>query len=384
MFAYGFTIMRLAFALYKYFPFGGLARDFVRIANICVRKGYIVDVYVMEWQGDTMAEYNTHILACKGWSNHAKVADFHRQLDEKLQHEQYDAVIGFNKIPNIDVYYAADPCYIERFPEKSLLQSLNPRFRFYSAVERAVFGADSATVCLMISDVQTKLFKKHYAVADNKLVPLPPGIDLSRRKPNNAVELRAEFRKQHQLNEQDTVVLMVGTGFKTKGVDRAIEALSSLPEALLSKTQLMVVGEDDLPSYERLAAEKKVGDKVHFMGGRSDVPAFLLGCDVLLHPARKENTGTVILEAMVAGLPMLVTDVCGYAKHVKKSQSGVVLGSPFSQPILNETLATMLTSNKDNWVSNALNYASQEDLYSMPEKAVEAIERVVVNLKNAV
>jgi len=103
-----------------------------------------------------------------------------------------------------------------------------------------------------------------------------------------------------------------------------------------------------------------------------------------LHPARKENTGTVILEAMVAGLPMLVTDVCGYAKHVKKSQSGVVLGSPFSQPILNETLATMLTSNKDNWVSNALNYASQEDLYSMPEKAVEAIERVVVNLKNAV
>ncbi len=51
--------MRLAFALYKYFPFGGLARDFVRIANICVQKGYVVDVYVMEWQGDIIAEYNT-------------------------------------------------------------------------------------------------------------------------------------------------------------------------------------------------------------------------------------------------------------------------------------------------------------------------------------
>ncbi|MEW4981716.1 MAG: glycosyltransferase family 4 protein [Cycloclasticus sp.] len=376
--------MRLAFALYKYFPFGGLARDFVRIANICVQKGYVVDVYVMEWQGDIIAEYNTYILACGGWSNHAKVADFHRQLDDKLQHEQYDAVIGFNKIPNIDVYYAADPCYIERFKEKSFLQTLNPRFRFYSGVERAVFGGDSKTVCLMISDVQTELFKQHYGVADNKLVPLPPGIDLSRRRPDNAADIRAEFRKEHQLNEQDIVILMVGTGFKTKGVDRAIEALSSLPEVLLSKTHLMVVGEDDLPSYERLAAEKKVGDKVHFMGGRSDVPTFLLGCDVLLHAARKENTGTVILEAMAAGLPMLVTAVCGYAKHVKKAQSGVVLVSPFSQAILNETLATMLTSNKDNWVKNALDYANKEDLYSMPEKAVEAIERVAVSLNNAV
>ena len=50
--------MRLAFALYKYFPYGGLARDFMRIADICLEKGYQVDVYVMEWQGDQKAGYN--------------------------------------------------------------------------------------------------------------------------------------------------------------------------------------------------------------------------------------------------------------------------------------------------------------------------------------
>ncbi|HIL92011.1 MAG TPA: UDP-glucose--LPS alpha 1,3-glucosyltransferase WaaG, partial [Cycloclasticus sp.] len=86
--------MHLAFALYKYFPYGGLARDFMRIANICIEKGHSVDVYVMEWQGELVTGCNVHILSPSGWSNHARVASFHRQFAERLEHEQYDVVIG--------------------------------------------------------------------------------------------------------------------------------------------------------------------------------------------------------------------------------------------------------------------------------------------------
>jgi len=369
--------MRLAFALYKYFPYGGLARDFMRIVDVCIKKGYLIDVFVMEWQGELVPEYNSHVLRCNGWSNHAKVADFHRQLAEKLAKESYDVVVGFNKIPNLDVYYAADPCYIDRFIDKSSFNKLNPRYRFYAGVEEAVFGANSNTVCLMISDVQTELFKMHYQTPNNRLVMLPPGIDANRRRPSDAVNRRQAFRRKLEISAQDFIVLMVGTGFKTKGVDRAINALAALPGGLLSKTHLMVVGEDDLPSYERLANEKGVGECVHLMGGRSDVPDFLLAADVLLHPARKENTGTVILEAMVAGLPMLVTDICGYAKYVTQSEAGVVMTSPFEQKELNEQLTSMLLDEKrSERVARALAFADQEDLYSMPEKAVEAIEAV--------
>ncbi|ORU90308.1 MAG: glucosyltransferase [Cycloclasticus sp. symbiont of Poecilosclerida sp. M] len=375
--------MRLAFSLYKYFPYGGLARDFVRIAKLCIEKGHSVDVYVMEWQDDLISEFNVHILSCKGWSNYAKVGDFHKRLNGKLTAENYDAVISFNKIPNVDVYYAADPCYIDRFKKKSLLQILNPRFRFYAAVEEAVFGNSSKTLCLMISDMQTALFKRHYGITDDRLVMLPPGIDSDRRKPKNADEIRKKFRVEHQFDEQNLLILMVGTGFKTKGVDRAVNALASLPDALRDKAHLIVVGEGDFASYEHSAVEKGVGNQIHFMGGRSDVPDFLLSCDMLLHPARKDNTGTVILEAMVAGLPMLVTSVCGYAKHVLKSGAGEVLNASFSEDELNEKLQIMLFSDKKEWISNALKYAEDEDLYSMPEKAVEAIERVLESRQNA-
>lgn len=377
--------MRLAFALYKYFPFGGLARDFMRIAKICVSKGYVVDVYAMEWEGELISDFNINVLTCSGWSNHARVASFQKQLSEKIQNKSYDAVIGFNKMPDLDVYYAADPCYVDRFVDKPSINKLNPRYRFYASVEKAVFGAESETICLMISDGQTKLFKKHYQTPESRLVMLPPGIDRNRRRPVDANERKRCFREQHHITQQDYILLMVGTGFKTKGVDRAIAALASLPDSLLDKTHLMVVGEDNIPSYEGMAKGKGVANKVHFLGGRSDVPEFLLSADILLHPARKENTGTVILEAMVAGLPMLVTDVCGYAKYVERSKGGSVIPSPFKQHILNEMLINMLTSTeKLKWSKNALSFADIADLYSMPEKAVEAIEQVVREKKNAI
>ncbi|MEO1963642.1 MAG: glycosyltransferase family 4 protein [Cycloclasticus sp.] len=375
--------MHLAFALYKYFPYGGLARDFMRIANICIEKGHSVDVYVMEWQGELVTGCNVHILSPNGWSNHARVASFHRRFAERLEHEQYDVVIGFNKIPGVGVYYAADPCYVDRFTDASFLEKLNPRYRFYAAAEEAVFGMDSETVCLMISDVQTELFKEHYHTPMERLVALPPGIDLNRRKSVDAQQRRKTFRKKLQLAENEILVLMVGSAFKTKGVDRAIKAIAILPEMLRLKTHLMVVGEGDAGSYEHLTNQMGVADHVHFMGGRSDVPDFLLAADLLVHPARKENTGTVILESMVAGLPMLVTGVCGYAKHVRKSMAGEVLPLPFSQVALNRVLEKMLMCDKDKWINHALEYADNEDLYSMPEKAVEAIEKVAERLVNA-
>jgi UDP-glucose:(heptosyl)LPS alpha-1,3-glucosyltransferase len=43
--------MQLAFCLYKYFPFGGLQRDFLRIALACQARGHAMRVYTLELGG---------------------------------------------------------------------------------------------------------------------------------------------------------------------------------------------------------------------------------------------------------------------------------------------------------------------------------------------
>ena len=47
--------MQLAFCLYKYFPYGGLQRDFLRIALVCQARGHAIRVYTLDWQGELPA-----------------------------------------------------------------------------------------------------------------------------------------------------------------------------------------------------------------------------------------------------------------------------------------------------------------------------------------
>ena len=170
---------------------------------------------------------------------------------------------------------------------------------------------------------------------------------------------------------------MVASAFKTKGLDRSLIALSALPGPLKKKTRLMVLGQDKPEPFQRLARKLGVENNVRFLLGRDDIPKFLLGADLLIHPAYTENTGTVILEAIVAGLPVLITDVCGYAFHVRRARAGIVVDSPFDQNKFNRVLKNMLTTGEaDVWSQNGIQYGRSEDLYSLPEVAADLIESV--------
>ena len=120
-----------------------------------------------------------------------------------------------------------------------------------------------------------------------------------------------------------------------------------------------------------------VSPQVCFLGGRSrqEIPKLLAAGDLMVHPAHNENTGTVLLEAIAAGLPVLATDVCGYADHITAAEAGIVLDSPFDQETLNKQLASMLTSpDQQPWSANGQHYGKNPALYKMPARAVDAIE----------
>ena len=110
----------------------------------------------------------------------------------------------------------------------------------------------------------------------------------------------------------------------------------------------------------------------------------MIAADLLVHPAYSENTGTILLEALTVGLPVLTTDVCGFAFHIVKAQAGVVLASPFRQGQFNHELARMLRSeDMPAWGSRGLAYAGREDLYSCDLRAAEIIEQTIQRKQQA-
>jgi UDP-glucose:(heptosyl)LPS alpha-1,3-glucosyltransferase len=368
--------VKLAFCLFNYFPFGGLQRDFFRIAKECVRRGHSVDVYTMQWEGEKDPQIPVTEIVVSGLQNHTRSHHFVTQLQPYLTQHQYDLVVGFNKMPGLDVYYAADTCYQAKArQQRNFWYRWLPRYQHLVAYEKAVFAEKNKTTILLISDAQQPEFQRFYHTEKNRFHLLPPGIARDRVAPPNANEIRQALRQEFRLQEQDILLLMVGSGFKTKGLDRTLEAVAALPEKLKSRTRLFVIGQDHAEKFQQHADKLGISKIINFLGGRSDVPRFLLAADLLLHPAYNENTGTVLLEALVSGLPVIATDVCGYAHYVEEARAGIVLSSPFEQAYFNKILADVLSSlPRLDWQQNALEFAKNADIYSLPQRAVDVIE----------
>lgn len=353
--------MKFAFLIFKYFPYGGVQRDMLRIARDCVALGHEVTIFTGEWRGEQPSGIHIRLLKARGWLNHHRHTSLIRQMQQGIAQGQFDRIVGFNRMPGLDVYFAADPCYAERMSREPWYKKLSGRYRFFSAMEQAVFGPQAGTQILLLNQHDQAIFQRWYGTDQARFHLIPPNIPLQRFADISARNHRAYVRQAFALPEDAIVLLTVGSAFLRKGVDRAINALSSLPETLKQRCWLIAVGEFESSSnMQAYAAERGVADRCIEAGGRPDIPALMLGCDVLIHAARSELAGIVLIEAMTAGLPQLVTSVCGYASYVAAAGAGEVLPEPFDQAVMNRTLQTMLTSlPQQRWGQQARAYVAQ-------------------------
>jgi len=357
--------MKLAFLLFEYFPYGGLQRDMLAIAGKALERGHRVTVFTRAWHGDPVPldGLEIHTLPSAASANHAQDADFARRAREQLA--GFDRVVGFNKMPGLDWYYAADGCLAARYGG---LKTLLPRYRSKLAMEAAVFGP-AATGVLSISPPQKALYQHHYGTPDARFVALPPGIRRDRVQPEDHLHRRTVLRAELGISEVTPMLLFVGSGFRTKGLDRALHTLAGLP----GDARLFVVGEDKAAPFQRLARRLGLEGRVHFMGGRDDVPSWLCAADLLVHPAYAENTGTVLLEAAIAGLPVLTTSACGYADYIRDAELGRVLDDPEPASLV-AAARELLAIDRPAWWDKAARFAGQADIYSLVDHAVDAIE----------
>ena len=372
--------MRLAFLLYKYFPYGGMQRDFRRFVEEVQKRGHHCRVYYISWQGEEIPDAELRRVPVRARSNHRRNELFSSWVDKDLAADPVDGVIGFNKMPGLDIYYAADSCYLDKaIKERGALYRRGGRFRHFAAYEKAVFGRESETEILLISATEQAKFEHHYKTQAERMHMLPPGISRDRCAGPDAQQRRKEKRESLEVVHGEQVLLFVGSGFIKKGLDRAIRALANAREQQPHhRIRLLIVGQDRERRFRRLAKKLGVLELVHFLGGRDDVADLLLAADALVHPALDEAAGIVLLEALVAGLPVICTDVCGYAHHVADAKAGMVLRSPFLQEDLNAAVLRSLDGvYRSQCRETGLTYARLTDLYSMHSTGAALIESLI-------
>jgi glycosyltransferase involved in cell wall biosynthesis len=117
------------------------------------------------------------------------------------------------------------------------------------------------------------------------------------------------------------VIGAVGRLDRQKGFDLLLRAVARLPAA-----HVVLVGDGpERPALERLAAELGIAGRVSLLGWSEDAPGYLRSFDVLAVPSRYEGLPLVLLEAMVAGVPVVATTVGGIPDAVRDEVSALLV-----------------------------------------------------------
>ena len=147
--------------------------------------------------------------------------------------------------------------------------------------------------------------------------------------PNGVEDEEAGLAGEPEPAEETGLLLYIGRINWKKGLDRLISALALVPDC-----RLLIVGNDEeqfQPSLEALAERHGVRDRVSFAGPIYGVEKTRLmsRAAALVLASYSENFGNVVLEAMAAGCPVIVTPEVGAADLVLASGAGLVAeGAP--------------------------------------------------------
>jgi glycosyltransferase involved in cell wall biosynthesis len=179
--------------------------------------------------------------------------------------------------------------------------------RWRHRLERFVCRRVDRIVC--VSQSVADFSHQTAGLPQEKIVTIPNGVDLSRILAKVPADLG-----QLGIPAGRRAIVCIGRLELQKGVDWLLPLMPDVFRQLPSYDLLVVgVGPQKL-ELERQASSLGIGQRVHFAGSQTDVPALLASCDLLVLPSRWEGMPNVLLEAMATGLPAVSANVAGVAE----------------------------------------------------------------------
>ncbi|MBF2754743.1 MAG: glycosyltransferase family 4 protein [Gammaproteobacteria bacterium AqS3] len=313
--------MRVLIALQRYFPHGGAQRDALALGEALVRRGHEVEVLCTRWDGPPApAGMTARVVPVQVRSNHARAAEFSRAVSRVSG--DFDCCVGFSRCAGLDVYFCSDDALAVRLQGR--WRSVLGRYRTLLSLERAALGARCV---LFLTEPQRDQYLRHYAPESHRI--LPPLLD--------PAAASAGAGSAPEPGDRRGVVAIV-TDVRNKGLDRTVEIYSRLDAALHRRFPLTVVAakcpRSLLRKMRRLGAE--------CLPVQRSLRALYLGAAVLLHPARREAGGKVLLEAAACGAPVLASAVCGYAPLLEAAGAAKILPEPFDAGSAADALTALL------------------------------------------
>ncbi len=150
-----------------------------------------------------------------------------------------------------------------------------------------------------------------------------PGVGVDLERFNEVPTADPSRRQALGLKDDDFVVLSVGELNYNKNHATIIKAIAQMDDP---RVQYLICGNGPLrQQLEDLASELGVDERVRFLEYRRDIPDMLAAADVFCLPSYREGLPLSLMEAMVAGKPVVCSRIRGSVDLVDAGKGGVVV-----------------------------------------------------------
>jgi len=168
-----------------------------------------------------------------------------------------------------------------------------------------------------------------------------------------------KVRRELGSRKGELLVGMVGQLVSWKRHDLFLQAAAEIAKRS-GNARFVVMGSDlfgdhrryarALPSY---AQRLELGDRVRFLGQRTDALEVIAALDLLLHPAEHEPFGRVLIEAMALGKPVIAVNAAGPKEIVENGVTGLLVPPDDAQALAEATVSLLTDARRATLMGQA-------------------------------
>jgi UDP-glucose:(heptosyl)LPS alpha-1,3-glucosyltransferase len=369
--------MKKLFFIKKRFSLHGGAENYMKTLVDRLKRNYEITILSTRWEPADGIHFNC--IPSSQITSFLSLATFNRNVCRVVNNKPPDCTISFERTLCQDIYRAGEGCHAEWLAIRSTLEAfykkisfkINPLHLCLLNMEKRLF---SDTPCIIANSNMVKAnIIKHYAVAAEKIHLLYNGVDLYRFEPGNKEKWRKNVRSDLALRHDANLVLFVGSGFRRKGLQVLLEAMSLIKK---EEMHLLVIGKGPIHEFNATAVRHGIEDRIIFMGPQKEIEKYYSAADLFVLPTLYDPFSNATLEAMASGLPVVTTRNNGASELIENGKEGFIMSDMFDAQELARHITSAL-SGAHHMGEDARRKAGEFSIENTARAFAEIIDHVI-------
>jgi UDP-glucose:(heptosyl)LPS alpha-1,3-glucosyltransferase len=330
----GDRLIKIAVVIPRYGRVGGGERFVMALTeHLAAIDGLQMHVFANHWDTNS-ANVRFHKVPIITFPRFLTTLSFAYLADKRIAAAGMDLIHTHDRILNADLFTAHGLPHVTWIRE---VRRKRPSLfdRTTSWVERRLVISARCRVILPVSTLVKEKMIKVFPHIEDKIRVMTPGVDTA---PFNALdrhECRDRIRRQFGIAETDRVILFVGMNFEVKGLKAILAAMGRLKQRQPQiETRLLVIGKGDPKRYNGIARQLGLEKNVLFAGvWREEIALVYLAADLFALLSVHDTFGLAVLEALAAGLPVIISPTVGARDIVQNGENGYIVDPSNSEEV---------------------------------------------------